>query len=191
MTWPRGLAFALGWLTACSTPAPTNPRGANLTAQVVEPNEQTHVVGDLAARHAFTVLMFYSATCPTVTAHDARLKALWSDYHARNIGVYAVASEADITVETLGREASRRGYPFPLVWDAGGRLARQLNVRYASQVVVLGADASVVYAGSIDSDRRFLHDDATPYLRNALDALLRGFAPAKTDGAAYGCALSL
>jgi len=159
--------------------------------QVVESDEGAHGVGELVAQHAFTVFVFFSATCPTVTAHDARLIALWGAYHPRNVAFYAVASEADVTLEQLANERARRGYPFALLWDRGGRLARQLDVRYASQAFVFQRDGGVVYAGSIDSDRRFLHDDAKPYLRDALDALLDGTAPRAADTAAYGCALSL
>lgn len=162
-----------------------------MLAQVVESSEGAHRVGELVAGHAFTVFVFFSATCPTISAHDARLVALWDAYHLRDVAFYAVASEADVTLEQLADERAKRGYPFALLWDRGGRLARQLDVRYASQAFVFDHEGRVTYTGSIDSDRRFLHDDAKPYLRDALDALLDGSAPPSADTAAYGCALSL
>jgi peroxiredoxin len=187
-----GWTVAVGSLFACSTPTAAVPAIASVAAQyVVESDEQAHRVGELAARHDLTVLVFYSATCPTVTAHDERLKQLWRDYTARGVGFYLVASEVTVSRTGLMEAAATHRYPFPLVWDAGAGVARDLSVRYASQAFVLTKDASIAYAGSIDSDRRFLHDDAKPYLRDALDALLSGSTPMPADAAAYGCALSL
>lgn len=205
MTRWRRAAVAVIWCTAgCATTATgatvpalessteTRPAAHGVaTLRVVAENERTHRVGDLVQGHSWTVLFFFSATCPTVTAHDQRLKALWRDFHAQGVGVYAIASESDMTLSALRREAAARGYPFPLLLDPEGRLARELGVRYASQAFVLGRDAEVAYAGSLDSDRRFLHDDAEPYLANALTALQHGRTPNRADAAAYGCALSL
>lgn len=186
------LALVAGAVVACSTPVSKEPPIPNTGDQrVVETNERTYCVRDLAGRHTFTVLVFFSATCPTVTAHDERVERLARAYVARDVGFYAVASEADVTLEQLKVEARRRGYSFPLVWDAGGALARHLDVRYASQAFVLTRDGSIAYAGSVDSDRRFLHADAKPFLRDALDALLSGAEPEPGDARAYGCALSL
>lgn len=193
MRWLGGaLALGIGCLGACAAQRPTDLAATNVAVHdVVETHEQTYRVGDLAARHAFTVLVFFSATCPTVAAHDARLISLWRKYRDRDVGFYVVASESNVTSKQLTHEATKRGYPFPLLQDPEGRLARRLNVRYASQAFVLERDGNVAFAGSIDSDRRFLHRDAKPFLRNALDALLSGSAAPSADTAAFGCALSL
>lgn len=179
--------FAAGCASAAGSPPASNPAAQH----VVGSNAHTYRVGELSARHAWTVLVFFSATCPTVTAHDQRLKGLWRDFRSRGVGFYAIASEAGFTPQHQKREAALRAYPFPLLVDPRSALARHLNVRYASQVFVLEPEGAVVYTGSIDSDRRFLHDNAKPYLRHALDALIGGFAPVPADSAAYGCALQL
>lgn len=162
-----------------------------LVANVVDPQGGAHSVGALLTRHSWTVLVFFSATCPTVSAHDRRLIELWREFHPRGVGFVMVASERDANLAQLRNESTRRGYPFPLVWDRDGHLAEVLGVRYASQAFVLNRAGEAVYVGSIDSDRRFLHDDATPYLRDAMAAIVMGQQPASPDGAAYGCALAL
>jgi hypothetical protein len=47
----------------------------------------------------------------------------------------------------------------------------------------------VRYHGGLDSDRNELHDDALPYLGNALDDLLAGKSPRTAESKALGCAL--
>lgn len=160
-------------------------------ANVVDTRGETHSVGALLSVHAWTAFVFFSATCPTVSAHDRRLIALWDAVRSRDVGLVMVASEGDAGVAMIRDESTRRGYPFPLVWDRDGQLAEVLGVRYASQAFILSRGGEVAYAGSIDSDRRFLHEGATPYLRDAIAALVAGQRPAPAGGAAFGCALAL
>lgn len=197
-----------GWLVGCCllftlgacTPrdpahTPSHPRLTQaervLASDVVDTQSRTHSVGDLVSTKAWTALVFFSATCPTVSAHDARLIALWDAVRNHDVGLVMVASERDASLAMLRHESASRGYPFPLVWDRNGQLAAVLGVRYASQAFILSRAGEVAYAGSIDSDRRFLHDDATPYLRDAITAVEQGQRPAPADDAAYGCALAL
>ena len=156
---------------------------------LVDHNGRVYRVGDLLTRTPWTVFVFFSRTCPTVAAHDDRLRQLWSEFREQGIAWFMVASEAETTLEDLAREQNRRRYPFPLLWDEGGALATRLGVRYASQALILDRHGAVAYAGSIDSDRRFLHADAEPYLQRALTALIDGKRPSASDARAYGCAL--
>jgi hypothetical protein len=55
--------------------------------------------------------------------------------------------------------------------------------------VVLDGEGRVRYRGGIDSDRTHLHEDATPFLRLALDDLLAGRPPRVAEGKTLGCSL--
>jgi hypothetical protein len=55
--------------------------------------------------------------------------------------------------------------------------------------VVLDAQGRLRYHGGIDSDRSHLHDDAQPYLGDALVDLLSGRSPRVAEGKTLGCAL--
>ncbi len=196
-TWGTSVLLTslwLGSLAACapSLSHPSEPAPAKLEDQVlINLDGNAHRVGDLLTRNPWTVFIFFSATCPTVTAHDGRLTELWQDVQHHAFSWFMVASEVDTSLASLTPQQAVRGYPFPLLWDQNGGLARLLDARYASQVFILHDDATVAYAGSMDSDRRFLHPDAEPYLRNALVALIEGRTPVPARKTAYGCALRL
>lgn len=191
----RGLRTVWLWsvlqcATACAV-VPAAPPVATSDLRLLDADSHTHRVSELLTRAPWTVVVFFSATCPTVAAHDQRLIDLWRAYQGKEVAWLMVASESDVTLAALVEEQKHRGYPFPLLWDTDATFARGLGVRYASQAFILDHEGNVAYAGSIDSDRRFLHDDAEPYLKHALDALLAGSAPPRTPSAAYGCALAL
>jgi hypothetical protein len=73
--------------------------------------------------------------------------------------------------------------------DEKGSLAKAYGAAYAGHTVVLDRAGTVVYRGGIDSDRVHLTDDATPYLRNALDDLVAGRPPRVAGAKVLGCAL--
>lgn len=169
-TWA---VFAL--CTAC---AATGPK----VAAAIDP-------AALPSRAPWTVLVFFSPTCHCLEQHDGRLRALYEAYHARGVQFLMLDSEVRGSESRDEAEARRRGYPFPIVRDPGATLAKELGAQYATYSVVLDADGRVRYHGGIDSDKNHLHDDATPYLRAALDDVLAGRPVRMAEGKTLGCAL--
>ncbi len=98
-------------------------------------------------------------------------------------------SEANGSTAIDADQAKRRGYPFPIVRDRGAKLADAVGAEYATYTVVADAEGQIRYRGGIDTDKVHLHEDATPYLRNALDDLLAGHEPRAPEGKTLGCAL--
>lgn len=143
----------------------------------------------LVAAAPLTVLVFFSAGCHCLTLHDARLRALYEAYHPRGVQVVMVDSEARATPEADAAESTARGYPFPVVIDRGGRLADAVGAQYATYSVVVDSEGRIRYRGGIDSDKMRLSDDATPYVRDALDDLLAGHAPRRSETKSLGCSL--
>lgn len=136
-----------------------------------------------------TVFVFFAEDCPCVAAHEPRLKMLWEKFGPRGVRVFAVDSEASASPEKSAREARARGYPFPLLSDPEGRLARAFDVEYATHSVVVDRQGRVRYSGAIDSDKTMLHKDARPYLAEVLEDLLGGGAPRHTRTEPMGCVL--
>ncbi len=171
-------------LAACSTPTPTTPEKVVLLAPDGE-----RPLREIAARAPLTVLVFLAADCPCLHAHLARLRDLSAIYAPKGVQFLAVDSEVGATPARAAAAKSELELPFPVVVDARARLANALGAEYATFTVVLDREARVRYRGGIDSDKRKLHDGATPYVKDALDDLLAGKAPRRPEGKALGCVL--
>jgi AhpC/TSA family len=143
----------------------------------------------LPSRAPWTVLVFFSPTCHCLEQHDGRLRAIFRAYHPRGVQLLMVDSEVRGSERRDEEEARRRGYPFPIVRDRGAVLADELGAQYATYSVVLDPAGRVRYHGGIDSDRNHLHEDATPYLQDALDDVLAGRPVRIVEGKTLGCSL--
>jgi Redoxin len=187
------LALGTTVLFSCTPPGPPKlPAALPDALQVNMPGTdgQSHSLAELVKLHDWTVVLFYSDTCPTVKAHDPRINTLTERYAPKRVGFYWVDSEAGANVTRDASSAATRGYSMPILIDAGAQVADALGARYASQAFILSHNGNLVYSGGIDSDKRFLHPDATPYLASALDAVLADATPPASDVRALGCALA-
>ena len=173
---------------ACVSCATAGPPVAQLpTAPLVRPEGETVDVRQLAAGAPFTVL--FSAHCHCLDEHEGRLKALDLEYRPRGVHIFMIDSETNASPERDRAEALARGYPFPIMGDRGGLLADGLGAEYATYSVVVDPQGRVLYRGGIDTDKTHLRDDATLYLKDALDDLLAGRSPRVADGKTLGCSL--
>lgn len=150
---------------------------------------QSQSVDALVRKAPFTVMTFFSRTCPCQEAHDERIRALASKYAPRGVQILVVDSEVDASPENDAAEAKKRDYRFPMLIDREARLARALDAEYATYTVIFDRDGQVRYRGGIDSDRTHLRSDADHYVREALDDLLAGRTPHRPEAKALGCAL--
>jgi peroxiredoxin len=149
----------------------------------------THALAPTGGDARLTVLFFFADHCPCQAAHDGRLLDLYTRYHSRGVEILAVDSELGATPERDEAERIKRGYPFPILIDHGGALARRVDAQYATETIVVDPFGDIRYHGGIDSDKRTLHDDATPFLSDALDDLLANAPLRRTETKALGCAL--
>jgi len=182
-----GVILLSSMLLSCASPRTVEP--VVPTAALVEPEGVTVDARQLVARMPLTVIVFFSRECHCLNQHDARLRALYDEYHARGVQIVMVDPEVHSSVDADEAEARRRGYPFPILIDPHGRLADALGAEYATYSVVVDAQGRVRYHGGIDSDKTHLRDSATPYLKNALDDLLAGKDPRQPEAKTLGCAL--
>ena len=129
--------------------------------------------------------------CPYVLAWEGRLKAIQDDYADRGVRVVAIGSnDADAYPEDSFAEmtarAERESFNFDYLYDEDQSLARALGAERTPEVFVYGADRRLAYHGAID-DSRDESAVSAHYLRDALDAVLSGDAPAVSETPAVGC----
>lgn len=153
------------------------------------PRAQTIDPSTLPAHDKLTVLVFYAKQCNCLEAHDRRLLDLYARYHDRGVAFVFVDSEVDASQADDEAATRKRGYAFPVWVDRGAKLAGALGAEYATYTVVVDEAGRVRYHGGIDSDKTHLHDDATPYLGDALEDLVAGRPARAGTNEGLGCAL--
>jgi len=183
----KGWALALSTVVACASSAPSR---VATVARFEGTDGASHAIVPVAPE-AYTVVIFFSTECHVLAVHDERVRKLAADFTPKGVRFLGVDSEVGATLERDRADAERRRYPFPIVLDRGGELARTLGAAYAGYTVVLDRDGDVRYRGGIDSDRVRLRDDRARYLNDALDDLVAGKEPRIAESKALGCALRL
>jgi thiol-disulfide isomerase/thioredoxin len=174
-------------VASCAAP---EPRLARLQhTALLGPLGESVDLQQAARSERLTVLVFFSPHCHCLDAHEPRLQALYAEYAPRRVQFFMIDSEVRASRERDDAEARKRGYPYPILLDLGGKLADLVGAEYATYAVVLDADGRVQFRGGIDTDKTHLRQDATPFLKDAIDDLLAGRTPRLAEGKALGCAL--
>lgn len=189
MKTTAALVLSMVALAACSRQAPAAAPASLDSASLTAADGAGSPFKEIAAKAPFTVVVFIAAECPCLDAHLDRLRAAVAAFAPRGVQFLAVDSEVGASPARAASEAQALSLPFPVMIDPGAKLANAVGAEYATYTVVFDRSARVHYRGGIDTDKRKLHDDATPYLSDALDDLLAGRAPRRADGKALGCSL--
>jgi len=136
-----------------------------------------------------TVVLFLSSLCPCSAKYDARVVELARQYGPRGVRFVAVNSSEGEKPAEIATYAKKAGYPFPVLKDEGNVVADRIHAQITPEVFVMDAKRTLRYHGGIDDSRdpRMVQQH---HLRNALDFLLGGRLPAKTEAITFGCAIS-
>ena len=139
------------------------------------------------------VVVFSCNHCPYVLAWEDRLNDIAREYAPRGLSVVAICANdaakypADSFPE-MERHAAEKGFVFAYAQDESQEVARAYGATRTPEVFLLDGDRRLVYHGAIDDSR---NPDAvrSPYLRDALEALLEGGAAPLADTAPVGCTI--
>jgi peroxiredoxin len=129
--------------------------------------------------------------CPYVRAWEGRMDAIQRDYADRGVRVVAINSNDAAThpgdsFEAMVERAEGEGFAFDYLHDEEQSIARALGSERTPEAFLFDSQRQLVYHGAIDDNR----DDTAVtahYLRDALDAVLEGRAPARAETPALGC----
>jgi peroxiredoxin len=177
---------------ACAAAPPRDPMASGQKA----PDFSLPIAGaagavalkDELAKNKLTVLMFVATRCPVSNAYNARMAQLAKDYADKGVRFVGVNSNKAETPEEIVAHAREHGFTFPVVKDAGNKVADLYGARVTPEIFVVDPHALVRYHGRID-EKQDGADVKSPDLRAALDALLAGKAAPTTDTKAFGCSI--
>ncbi|MBN2581168.1 MAG: thioredoxin family protein [Pirellulales bacterium] len=136
------------------------------------------------------VLVFTCNHCPVAQSYQDRLIALQKEYGKKGVQVVAVnvnKAPRD-ALEKMKERAREKKYNFPYLFDPTQKIARDYGAKVTPHAFLLDRDRKIAYRGSIDDDK-----DAKKVkehsLKNAIDALLAGKRPPKTETRPFGCGI--
>ena len=192
-------AVALLLLLALSfTPAGASKSAADATAAIAigsvapdftlpDADGREHTLASLKGKSG-TVLIFVATKCPVSNAYNARMQKLSEEYRARGVNVVGINSNAPETAGEVKRHAAENGLSFPILKDAGSRVADRFDAQVTPEAYLLDAAGRLVYRGRIDNSRSGDSISATE-LRDAVEAVLAGKPVEKTAVKAFGCSI--
>ena len=149
-----------------------------------------HSLDDYASSDVL-VLIQSCNHCPYVLAWEGRMKAIQRDYADRGVRIVAFNSNdarryPDDSFDEMRKRSEHEEFNFDYLHDEDQSLARALGSQRTPEVFVFDRDRRLVYHGAID-DNRNEEQVTAHYLRDALDAVLRGGEPEVAETTSVGC----
>lgn len=135
-----------------------------------------------------TVIIFIATKCPVSNAYNERMQKLAEEYRAKGVNVIGINSNAAELSPEVKQHAAEKGLTFPILKDAGNRIADRLDAKVTPEAYLLDASGKLVYRGRIDNSRKGDSITSTE-LRDAIEATLAGRAIEKTEVNAFGCSI--
>ncbi|MFO0612381.1 MAG: thioredoxin family protein [Polyangiaceae bacterium] len=149
------------------------------------------------------VVVFMCNHCPYVKHVAPELARVATDYLGRvafvGISSNDVTEYPEDAPPEMAKERTRRGYPFPYLYDETQEVARAYDAVCTPDLYVFDRERRLGYHGQLDETRphrissgNYDSSRAPAHgkdLRAALDALLEGRSPAREQRASIGCSI--
>ena len=148
---------------------------------------KTHTL-DTLTKHGPAVFTFLATECPVAQRYTMRLKRLHAEFPTHTF--VAVYPNENDSVDEVKAYVAKAEYPFYVVKDTAGKLARTFGATMTPQTFVLDTSRTLQYRGAIDDNRyetRVKHN----YLRDALIATREGTDVPVQETPAFGCTVHL
>ena len=178
-------------LAAASTNAATLSIGDKAPdwSGVVGTNDEKHGLSDYK-NAKLIALVFTCNHCPVAKAYEDRLVAIQRDYKNKGVQVIAVNVNnlPEDKLDKMKERAKDKRFNFPYLYDPTQKMGRDHGAKVTPHVFLLDQTRKLAYRGAID-DNMNLARRKVDYLRDALDALLAGKTPPKTETKEVGCSV--
>jgi peroxiredoxin len=136
------------------------------------------------------VLAFLGTQCPLVKLYGPRLEELSQTYADRGVVFLGVNANVHDSMAEIAAYARTHGLTFPILKDAGNKLADRLGAERTPEVFVLDNKRTIRYRGRIDDQYGVGYTRDEPAHRElaaAIDALLAGTEITTTLTEVEGC----
>lgn len=137
-----------------------------------------------------TIFVFLSAECPVAQRYTMRLRRMHTEFNERKVTIVGVYSNENDSVDDVTTYLKKAEFPFPIVKDFDGSLARHLGATMTPQAHLIDTASVLRYRGPID-DNRYVTRVKHNYLKDAVVAVLNGTPVPVKETPAFGCTIHL
>ncbi|MEO0565768.1 MAG: thioredoxin family protein [Chloroflexota bacterium] len=149
---------------------------------------------DQYADKSALVVVFTCNHCPYALAWEPRLLEIQADYAEKGVQLIAISANdaekypAD-SFPAMKDHAANNNWNFPYLYDESQETARAYGAERTPEVFVFDNERTLAYHGKVDDNYEEPIAVEETYLRDALDAILAGNAPAVTTTDPVGCTI--
>jgi peroxiredoxin len=136
-----------------------------------------------------TLAVFTCNNCPFAKAWEERIVALGNDYAKKGVGVILINANKGETAAEMQARAKERGMTFPYAVDDKGQVARAFGAQKTPEAFLFDKDGKLAYHGTIDDNSEEPAKAQKHYLKDALEAVVNGKAPAMPETKSMGCGI--
>ena len=172
-------------LQPSSVPIGTQVSGLTFTTL----HSETHNLDTLTA-HGPVVFAFLATECPVAQRYTMRLKRLHAEFAPQDTTFVAVYANENDSEDDIKNYITKADYPFSVVKDTTGKIARALGATMTPQAVLLDTTRRISYRGAID-DNRYEPRVKHHYLQDALLATHTDTRLPVQETPAFGCTIHL
>ncbi len=156
-------------------------------------DDNTYSLADFGDKEALAVI-FSCNHCPYVRAWEDRMVQIQADYAAKGVQFIAINANDPVKYESDNMDAMKlraqeKSFNFPYVQDESQKTARAYDAERTPEVFLFGKDGKLAYHGAIDDNYEDPTAVSAAYLRDAIDAVLAGQAPATMSTPPVGCTI--
>lgn len=140
------------------------------------------------------LVVFSCNTCPWVDAWEDRYIKVSNKYQDKGIGMIAINSNAanrtnGDSIKDMEKRAKKAKYDFFYTVDKDSKLASAFGATRTPHIFLFNSEGSLVYRGAIDDNANKPRKVESPYLMDAIDAMIAGKKIETTSTKALGCTI--
>jgi len=115
---------------------------------------KTHTLADYADQQ-LVIIYFTGTECPLAKLYAPRMERISQKYASQGVAMLGINSNRQDSITEIAAYAHRHGVTFPILKDAGNKVADQFKAERTPQVFVLNKDREICYHGRIDGTYSF------------------------------------
>ncbi len=147
------------------------------------------------AKTAKGLLVIFSCnTCPYVILNEGRISEVQQFCKANGLGIVIVNSneaqrDGDDSEAEMKTYASGQAYSAPYLLDVKSELADAFGAKVTPHVFLFDAEGKLAYKGGIDNNVKDPKAVTKHFLKEALNAVLKGAKPETQESKSIGCTI--